>query len=192
MSGKVRSGERLKEYRQSYNYRSEYFKRNPGIFGCIWFCSQCFRPLIGRKNVVIDHIVPLSRGGRNHVSNCTAICQKCNRAKSDKIDGRIVRGGIYKMFESTLFRGQRGVGAAAGLTVGLTAATVSGGTKLGVGILGRTLGLAGKILETSVKIVFFPIRKGNVISRLFFLALYVLGALYLLSEYTTLLDAWLA
>ena len=102
VSGRVRSGEALKEYRQSYDYRREYFKRNPGLFGYIWFCSQCFRPLIGKKNVVIDHIVPLSRGGRNHVSNCTAICKKCNRDKSDKIDGRIVRGGIFKMFESKL------------------------------------------------------------------------------------------
>lgn len=191
MAGKVRSGERLKEYRQSYNYRSEYFKRNPGLFGCVWFCSQCFKPLIGKKNVVIDHIVPLSRGGRNHVSNCTAICQKCNRDKSDKVDGRVIRGGVFKMFESTLFRGQRGVGAAAGLTVGLTAATVSGGARLGFGVVGRTLRLAGKAVATTAKIAFFPIRKGTVVSRLFFFALYVLGTLYLLSTYTSLLDAWL-
>lgn len=191
MAGKVRSGERLKEYRQSYNYRSEYFKRNPGLFGCVWFCSQCFKPLIGKKNVVIDHIVPLSRGGRNHVSNCTAICQKCNRDKSDKVDGRVIRGGVFKMFESTLFKGQRGVGAAAGLTVGLTAATVSGGARLGFGVVGRTLRLAGKAVATTAKIAFFPIRKGTVVSRLFFFALYVLGTLYLLSTYTSLLDAWL-
>ena len=191
MAGKVRSGERLKEYRQSYNYRSEYFKRNPGLFGCVWFCSQCFKPLIGKKNVVIDHIVPLSRGGRNHVSNCTAICQKCNRDKSDKVDGRVIRGGVFKMFESTLFRGQRGVGAAAGLTVGLTAATVSGGARLGFGVVGRTLRLVGKAVATTAKIAFFPIRKGTVVSRLFFFALYVLGTLYLLSTYTSLLDAWL-
>lgn len=191
MAGKVRSGERLKEYRQSYNYRQEYFKRNPGLFGCVWFCSQCFRPLIGKKNVVIDHIIPLSQGGRNHVSNCTAICQKCNRAKSDKIDGRIIRGGIFKMFESTLFRGQRGVGAAAGLTVGLTAAAASGGARLGCGIIGTTMRLAGKAVAGVLKAATYPIRKGTVVSRLFFVALYALGVLYLLSTYTSLLDAWL-
>ena len=73
----------------------------------------------------------------------------------------------------------------------LTAATVSGGTRVGVGILGRTLGLAGKIIEGLLKLITFPLRKGTFISRLFFLVLYTLGILYVLSEYTTLLDAWL-
>ena len=191
MAGKVRSGEKLREYRQSYNYREEYFKRNPGLFGHIWFCSQCFKPLIGKKNVVIDHIIPLSQGGRNHVSNCTAICRKCNLSKSDKIDSRIIRGGVYKMFESTLFRGQRGLGAAAGVTIGLTAAAASGGARVGAGIISRSFKLVGKMLAGAIKLVFFPLRKGTVISKLFFFALYVFGALYLLATYTSLLNAWL-
>lgn len=44
--------------RASFNYRNEYFKKNPGIYGNIWFCSQCGKILIGKHNVVIDHIVP--------------------------------------------------------------------------------------------------------------------------------------
>lgn len=100
---KVRSGEKLREYRKSYNYRAEYFKRNPGLFGCIWFCSQCYRPLIGKDKVIVDHIIPLSQGGRNHVSNCTAICSKCNRSKSDKIDGRILKGESLSSLRVTSF-----------------------------------------------------------------------------------------
>lgn len=188
---KVRSGERLKAYRQSYNYRSEYFKRNPGLFGHIWFCSQCFKPLIGRKNVVIDHIIPLSKGGRNHVSNCTAICQKCNRDKSDKIDGRVARGTVFKLFESTMFRGQRGVGAAAGLTVGLTAGAVNSAAHAGGGIIKRGLRLGGKVLVGSAKLVTLPIRRGNTVSRLVAVAAYVGVAMYLLSKYTSLLDTWI-
>lgn len=191
MSAKVRSGERLKAYRQSYNYREAYFKYNPGLFGCIWFCSQCFKPLIGKKNVVIDHIVPLSKGGRNHVSNCTAICSKCNLAKSDKIDGRIIRGGVFKVFESTLFRGQRGVGAAAGLTVGLAAGAASGATRLGGGLISRSFRLVGKTIGTALKIVTFPLRKGSFVSKLLFAGIYALGILYLLATYTPLLDAWI-
>lgn len=188
---KVRSGERLREYRQSYNYRSEYFKRNPGLFGCVWFCSQCFKPLIGKKNVVIDHIIPLSKGGRNHVSNCTAICQTCNRNKSDKVDGRIVRGGLFKMFESTLFRSQRGAGAAIGLTAGLTAGAVNGVSRAGTGIIRKTVGLGFIGVRAGLSLITFPLRKGNLGSRLLFLALYTLGVLYLLANYTSVLDAWI-
>ena len=97
------------EYRRSYDYREEYFKWNPGVCGYIWFCSQCHKPLFGKSNVVIDHIVPLNKGGRNHVSNCTACCQPCNSAKSDKcktdgLDGLryYKRGKRFKRFETII------------------------------------------------------------------------------------------
>ncbi len=140
---------------------------------------------------MIDHIIPLSQGGRNHVSNCTAICAKCNRAKSDKIDGRIIRGGIFKIFESTVFRGQRGVGAAAGLAVGLTAGTVSGTARLGKGVIGKGFHLVGGVVGGTLKLITYPLRKGKLISKLFFFGLYVVGILYVLSTYTPLLDAWI-
>lgn len=39
--------------------------------------------------LTIDHIVPLSRGGRNHVSNYQTLCRKCNNKKgSEYIDYR--------------------------------------------------------------------------------------------------------
>lgn len=86
--------------RASYNYRSEYFKRNPGIFGNIWFCSQCGKILVGKHNVVIDHIVPLnSVAGVNRSFNTVAICQSCNSKKSDIIDYRIAKGYLAKIFE---------------------------------------------------------------------------------------------
>lgn len=192
---KVRSGEKLKEYRLSYDYRREYFKRNPGIFGCVWFCSQCYKPLIGKKNVYIDHIVPLSKGGVNRVSNCTAICGKCNRAKSDKVDGRIVKGAIFKVFESGSSRVTRGVGGVAALGAGLTAGAVN--STLRAGKWGLTNGvkgifcLAGGAVGGIFSAISFPLRKGGLFSRLFFIALYTLAILFFLKNYTHLLDAWL-
>ena len=86
--------------RASFNYRNEYFKKNPGIYGNIWFCSQCGKILIGKKNVVIDHIVPLnSIAGVNRTFNTVAICQKCNSSKSDRVDYRVVKGYLAKIFE---------------------------------------------------------------------------------------------
>lgn len=109
-----------KQKRDSYPYREEYFKKNPGLFECIWFCSQCYKPLFGRKNVVIDHIIPLAKGGRNHISNCTACCRKCNSKKSDIIDGRIVKGYAYKIFESNFFMAKGGIKAGLALITGVT------------------------------------------------------------------------
>lgn len=192
---KVRSGEQLKEYRQSYDYRREYFKRNPGIFGHIWFCSQCYKPLIGKKNVYIDHIVPLSKGGVNRVSNCTAICGKCNRAKSDKVDGRVVKGALFKLFESSMSRTSRGVGGVLGLSVGLSASAANTAFRAGKwGVSNGVRGvfhLAGSVVRGTVGAVTFPLRKGGLVSRLFFVVLYTLAILFLLKEYTHVLDAWM-
>ena len=82
--------------RASFNYRNEYFKKNPGIYGNIWFCSQCGKILIGKHNVVIDHIMPLNNvAGVNRTFNTVAICQKCNSSKSDSV----VKGYLAKLFE---------------------------------------------------------------------------------------------
>lgn len=86
--------------RASFNYRNEYFKKNPGIYGNIWFCSQCGEILIGKHNVVIDHIMPLNNvAGVNRTFNTVAICQKCNSSKSDSVDYRVVKGYLAKLFE---------------------------------------------------------------------------------------------
>ncbi len=188
----VRSGEALREYRQSYNYRAEYFKRNPGIFGCIWFCSQCYKPIIGKKNVYVDHIVPLAKGGVNRVSNCTAICRKCNLAKSDHVDGRVVKGAAFKFLESNVFRATRGVGGLIGIGAGLTAGAVNSTVKAGKWGIGGIFKVIGGTVKGAFNLVTFPIRKGNILSRLLFVILYTVAALYLLNKYTHVFDAWLA
>lgn len=191
---KVRSGEKLKEYRESYDYRREYFKRYPGLFGHIWFCSQCGKPLIGKKNVYVDHIKPLSKGGRNHVSNCTSICFKCNRDKSDKVDYRVAKGYMFKLFESATAGATRGVGGAAMLGVGLTAGATRGAFRAGrwgvTRIGGTVLRGAGSIIKGTIGAVTFPLRKGSAVSRIAFIALYTLAILYVLKTYTNVLDAW--
>lgn len=89
------------EKRQSFDYRSEYFKHNKGLFGCIYFCAQCYRPLL-RKDVEVDHIVPLSKMGPNSVLNCVATCRKCNRHKSDSLGKMTVKGLIFKVVEEVV------------------------------------------------------------------------------------------
>lgn len=188
-------GMTVQEYRRSYDYRTEYFKQNPGLFGCIWFCSQCYRPLIGKKNVVVDHIRPLNKGGINHVSNCTAICQACNSAKSDTVDGRVIKGKVFKVFESTASKANRGIGAVATLGVAATVSAVSGTARVGGKVVKKTahfgLSTIFKIVKGALGAITFPLRRGGKMSRLCFVVIYTLIILYFLSTKTSLLDAWL-
>ena len=109
--------------RDKLDYRREYFKHNPGLFGCIWFCAYCRRPLIGQHNVQVDHIIPLnSIAGRNAGYNLVAACAKCNRAKSDTVDGRVVHGFISKIFDSVLFAIQKIIVVAFSAVYGVAAA----------------------------------------------------------------------
>lgn len=44
------------------------------------FCLKCS----SQENLVLDHIVPIAKEGKNIVDNIQVLCQKCNRQKSDK------------------------------------------------------------------------------------------------------------
>ena len=41
-------------------------------------------PYLDPGEFVVDHIVPLSKGGADTLENKAAACRSCNRAKSDK------------------------------------------------------------------------------------------------------------
>lgn len=111
---------KVRYWRESNDYRSEYFKKNPGLLGCIWFCSQCGVPLKGKENVQVDHIIPPSlfakkkyKGTRlvsntsllsialNSSFNTVAICHNCNLKKSNKVGMCTVKGTAAKGIEVT-------------------------------------------------------------------------------------------
>ncbi len=51
-----------------------------------WKCIYCQCDLReGQIQAEIDHIYPLSAGGRSHISNYVGACNLCNRIASDKI-----------------------------------------------------------------------------------------------------------
>lgn len=94
--------------RAQLNYRAEYFRHNPGLFGCVWSCAYCHKPLLGMHNVVIDHIMPLNSPlGLNTRFNLVASCYKCNAEKSDNVDFRVIKGYRAKVFQSIVFTIQK-------------------------------------------------------------------------------------
>jgi 5-methylcytosine-specific restriction endonuclease McrA len=55
-----------------------------------WWTNQLSKPVcyyceieISRKDVTMDHIVPISRGGKSTRSNIVLACKSCNTQKKD-------------------------------------------------------------------------------------------------------------
>lgn len=48
-------------------------------------CFYCEKPLI-YEEATLDHVVPLSRGGTNNITNLVICCKVCNKAKGNKLD----------------------------------------------------------------------------------------------------------
>lgn len=46
-----------------------------------WRCVKCQE----RKPLTKDHIIPISRGGTNNISNIQPLCRECNSSKGKKI-----------------------------------------------------------------------------------------------------------
>ncbi len=48
-----------------------------------YVCQYCSRKLTLRDST-IDHVIPRSRGGKNHWTNCVTSCKRCNLKKDDR------------------------------------------------------------------------------------------------------------
>lgn len=146
--------------RDKLDYRAEYFKHNPGLFGCIWKCAYCQRLLIGRRNVQVDHIMPLNNVlGRNARYNLVAACGKCNRDKSDKVDGRVALGYLSKVFEVILFSVQK---------VALIAIVA----------IWNLLQRIGSFL---ISLITYPFTHGTTVTKIIFIGVVLIAVMYLLN-----------
>ena len=61
--------------------------------------SPCFN-CGSKENIHLDHIVPLSRGGRHSIGNLQPLCQYCNLSKNNKlqIEWRRFSGNVGKLY----------------------------------------------------------------------------------------------
>jgi 5-methylcytosine-specific restriction endonuclease McrA len=83
---------RKPEVGQATKNRRKARKRNAGVFqvsGADWLrlcvryrfcCAYCRQ----RKPLTMDHVIPLSRGGRHSLGNLLPACASCNSSKSSR------------------------------------------------------------------------------------------------------------
>ena len=60
--------------------RGNVYLRDEGI------CQYCAKP-VEKKVSTLDHVNPVSRGGKSTFENCVTACAPCNSTKSDKTKG---------------------------------------------------------------------------------------------------------
>ena len=49
--------------------------------GVCYYCHRSFSPL----ELTMDHVVPISRGGKSTKNNVVCCCKECNNAKKNKL-----------------------------------------------------------------------------------------------------------
>lgn len=59
--------------------------RNKVIIRDNYTCQSCGKYMPDEVGLQVDHIVPVSKGGKTVLSNLQVLCSKCNGKKSDKI-----------------------------------------------------------------------------------------------------------
>jgi 5-methylcytosine-specific restriction endonuclease McrA len=69
----------------SYNCFSNRirFSRNNVFLRDQYKCQYCSKT-IAKSAVTIDHVFPISRGGKTDYLNCVACCKECNSRKGDR------------------------------------------------------------------------------------------------------------
>ncbi|MDX2494049.1 MAG: HNH endonuclease [Desulfuromusa sp.] len=59
--------------------RKQNWWKNRIAKGACHYCAKSVAP----KDLTLDHIVPLARGGRSTKGNCVPACKDCNNQKKD-------------------------------------------------------------------------------------------------------------
>lgn len=81
-----------KERERTRNYRSRRYGNGDVITSQEWidlkdyyqFTCLCCKRTEPHIKLELDHVVPLSKGGRNLIENAQPLCRSCNSSKNDK------------------------------------------------------------------------------------------------------------
>jgi len=73
----VSEAEIRKEREKSRELRKSRWWQNRLALGCCHYCGTGFAP----EDLTMDHLVPLSRGGKTSRNNVVPACKECNTRK---------------------------------------------------------------------------------------------------------------
>ena len=59
--------------------RKQNWWQNKIAKGCCHYCDKTVKP----KELTLDHVVPIARGGRSTKGNCVPACKECNNNKKN-------------------------------------------------------------------------------------------------------------
>ena len=68
-----------REREKARTLRKQNWWKNRIAKGVCHYCGKQFPP----KELTLDHIVPLARGGRSTKGNCVPACKECNNQKKN-------------------------------------------------------------------------------------------------------------
>lgn len=68
-----------REREKARELRKQGWWKNRVASGICHYCQRTFPP----KELTLDHIVPIARGGRSTKGNCVPACKECNNQKKD-------------------------------------------------------------------------------------------------------------
>ena len=74
---------RLKQYIRPYLALSVRLSRQNIFLRDNHTCQYCYKQF-SEKKLTVDHVMPLSKGGRHEWTNVVTACAKCNNHKGDK------------------------------------------------------------------------------------------------------------
>jgi 5-methylcytosine-specific restriction endonuclease McrA len=74
---------RLRQYIRPYLSMSVRLSRQNIFLRDNHFCQYCYQKF-SEKKLTIDHVIPLSKGGRHEWTNVVTACSVCNNRKGDK------------------------------------------------------------------------------------------------------------
>ena len=78
----------MKLVRSIYKSKVPFSKRNVMVRDG-FVCAYCGTK---DKRLTIDHVIPVSKGGKTSFENCVAACKNCNSTKNDRIPSE---AGMY-------------------------------------------------------------------------------------------------
>jgi 5-methylcytosine-specific restriction endonuclease McrA len=95
----------FKRKQLSKDLRKKIFERDN------YECQLCYTNLIDKKDLrVIDHKIPLSKGGSNSISNLWLLCNDCDKRKKNKLFPELMKQyikGKLNYLSNLRFNGNR-------------------------------------------------------------------------------------